>query len=619
MTDFCLYRRDFCTADRPKSGLGFIIASFLLINGAFFLSGCKKNPSEGQSEPVVLQQRLRARVQTLDPMDVRDTTGTCVASDIFDTLYDYHYLKRPYEIIPMLAAAMPTISDDRKCYTIPIRKNVYFHDDACFPGGKGRLLKARDVVYAWKRIADIKTRSVSWWILDRRIVGLDAFREYTKTCTKDEVDYDRPVEGLQSLDDHTLQVKLTGPWPQFIYWMAYIATAPVAREAMEFYGPEIGFHPVGTGAFKVDRWMAGAYVEASRNPRYFGTYPTEGEPGDLEKGLLVDAGKPLPFVDKVIWRIVTEDQPRWRLFMKGLLDMVGVPKDNFGQVFTSGIKMTEEFEKRNIRLEYFDEPSTAWVAFNMKDPVIGINKPLRQAISCSIDRKKFVEIFFDGRAKEAFGYIPMVMPAYDSNIIGISNSHYDMARAKEYLEEAKKIAGGPIPRMRIAIGGTDSTNRQMCQYMQRCIRSIGLDVEIDLYDWPTFLEKLRKSDMQLFIIGWTADYPDEESFLQLFYSKNIPYPNEFSYNNPKLDAIFEKVTVMADCPERNRLYQDAQKIINEDVPCAFTLHRVSFIMCHDWISNVKPNSYKNEMAGWGMTKYYRIDPQKREDYKRKYR
>lgn len=605
--------------NRPKSGCHVLLSVVLLITGAFSFSSCKKSTPDEPNQPVVLQQRLRTRVQTLDPMDVRDTTGTSVASDVFDTLYDYHYLKRPYEIIPMLAAAMPTITENGTCYTIPIRGDVYFHDDACFPGGKGRLLKAQDVVYAWKRIADVKTRSVSWWILDKRIVGLDAFREYSKTCQKDKVDYDRPVEGLQALDDYTLQVKLNEPWSQFIYWMAYIATAPVAREAVEYYGPEIGFHPVGTGAFKVDRWLSGAYVEASRNVRYFDRYPTEGEAADKENGLLADAGKPLPFVDKVIWRIVVEDQPRWRLLLKGLIDMVGIPKDNFGQVFSSGLKVSKDFTDRNIRMTTFDEPSTFWVSFNMLDPVVGKNKALRLAISHCIDRQKFIDVFFDGRAHEAFGFIPPIMPGYDPNISKYSNSRYDINKAREYLEEAKKQAGGTIPRLRVAIGGTDPTNRQMCQFIQRSMQSIGLDAEIDLYDWPTFLEKLRKSDMQTFIVGWTADYPDVESFLQIFYSKNAPYPNEFNYNNPRFDAIFEKISAMPDCPERLDLYREAQKIINEDVPCAFTFHRVSFIMCHDWISNVKPNSYKNEMAGWGMTKYYRIDPQKREAYKRKYR
>ena len=621
MTDFCSYRKDIKNAaHRPKSGRGILFYLIFSVMGAIFLFGCKEKSSENQSEPIVLQQRLRARIQTLDPMDVRDTTGTCVASDIFDTLYDYDYLKRPYQLIPVLASAMPTISDDGKCYTIPIRRDVYFHDDKCFPDGGGRLLKAQDFIFAWKRIADIKTRSVSWWILSHRIVGLDEFREYSKTCEPGKVDYDRPVEGLKALDDYTLQVGLIRPWPQFIFWMAYIATAPVAREAVEYYGPEIGFHPVGTGAFKVDRWLSGAFVEASRHPRYHNVvYPSEGEPGDAEAGLLADAGKPLPFVDKVAWRIVIEDQPRWRLFLKGIIDLTSIPKDNFGQVFTAGLQMNEEFTCRGIRMTTFDEPCTFWVSFNMNDPVLGQNKPLRQAISFSIDRKRFLQIFFDGRGHEAFGFIPPVMPGYDPNIIAISNSRYDLAKANECLTEALKVAGGKIPRMRLAIGGQDSTSRQMCQYIQRCISSIGLETEIELFDWPTFLEKMRKGDMQMFIAGWTADYPDVESFLQLFYSKNIPYPNEFAYSNPRVDAIFEKISTMPDCPERTALYCEAQKIVNEDVPCAFTFHRSNFIMYHKWVKNLKPNSYKNEMAGWGMSKYYRIDPQKREEYQRKYR
>lgn len=621
MRQMCLctdLQKDARSQTRRSGGvLGVLIAAVL---ASFFLTGCKDKSAKQKSDSVVLQHRLRARIQTLDPADVRDTTGTCVASDIFETLYDYHYLKRPYQLIPILAADMPVVSQDGKTYTIPIRKDVYYHDDACFAGGQGRLLTAHDFVYAWKRIADIKTRSVSWWIFDRRIAGLDEFREYSKSCEAGGVDYNRPVEGLRAIDDFTLQVRLNHPWPQFVYWLAYIATAPMAREAVDYYKQEIGFHPVGTGPFKVDRWESGAYVEASRHPRYHSDpYPSSGEPGDAQAGFLADAGKQMPFADKVVWRIVPEDQPRWRLFLKGLIDLTSIPKDNFGQVFTSGLNMTREMTERNINMVTFDEPSTFWIAFNMNDPLLAQNKPLRQAISNSIDRKRFIDIFFDGRGREAFGFIPPIMPGYDPNIVSISNSRYDAAAARQHVQEAEAIAGGKIPRLRLAIGGLDSTNRQISQYMQRCIGAIGLDTEIELFDWPTFLEKLRKGDHQLMILGWTADYPDVESFLQLFYSKNIPYPNEFAYSNPEFDAIFERASTMADCPERTALYQRAQRIVNDDVPCAFTFHRINFMMSHEWLGNVKANAYKNEMAGWGMSKYYRISPQKREEYKRKFR
>lgn len=596
--------------------LGFC---FTLTLFGLFCPGCKEQPSDLNSNAVVLQHRLRARVQTLDPAEVRDTIGTSVASDIFETLYDYHYLKRPYELIPILAAAMPTVSEDGKTYTIPIRRDAYYHDDVCFPEGRGRLLTAHDFVYAWKRIADVKNASVSWWIFDRRIVGLDEFREYSKSCEKGKVDYNRPVEGLQATDDFTLQVKLNRPWPQFIYWLAYIATAPMAQEAVEFYKQEIGFHPVGTGPFRVDRWESGAYVQASRHVRYHSDlYPQAGEPADAQAGFLADAGKQMPFAEKIVWRIVPEDQPRWSLFMKGFIDLTAAAKDNFAQVFV-GPQLAQKMVERRIQLTEFDEPSTFWIAFNMKLPRLADNKPLRQAISCCIDRQEFIDIFWDGRARQAFGYIPPIMPGYDPNIVSISNSKYDLPAAKEHLKEAQSIAGGKIQRLRLMLGGVDSSYRQMGQFFARSLASIGLHTEIELYDWPTFLEKMRKGDYELLLAGWTADYPDVESFMQVFYGKNAPYPNEFSYINPRFDAIFERISTMPDSPERTALYRQAQRIVNDDLPCTFIYHRKSFILSHDWLGNVKPNSYKNEMAGWGMSKYYRLDPQKREQYKQEFR
>ena len=217
---------------------------------------------------------------------------------------------------------MPQVSADGKTYRIPVKKGVYFHDDPCFEKGKGRELTAGDFVYALKRIADVKVKSKNWYIFDGRVAGLDDFREYTKGCAKDQVDYSRPVEGLYAEDDFTLVFKLNRPWPQLIYWLAYIPTAPMAKEAVDYYGKEdIVKHPVGTGPFMLKQWHRGVYLEAVRNPNYReNVYPSEGEPGDAEAGLLADAGKQLPFIDRVFWRVVVEDQPRWLLLMRGDID-----------------------------------------------------------------------------------------------------------------------------------------------------------------------------------------------------------------------------------------------------------------------------------------------------------
>jgi ABC-type transport system substrate-binding protein len=584
------------------------------------LAGCNKRPAQSQSHNV-LQHRLNTKIQTLDPAEVGDIPSDAVASDIFELLYGYHYLKRPYEIVPVLAADMPDISGDGLTYTIKIKKGVYFADDRCFENGKGGELKADDFVFAWKRIADIKKLSKNWWIFDGKVIGLDEFREYTKTCAKaQDVNYSRPVEGLTAPDDYTLVIKLKRPWPQILFLLAHLPTAPVAKEAVDYYGKDIASHPVGTGAFKLKTWDRGAYIEMVKNPTYRGEpYPSEGEPGDLEAGLLKDAGKPMPFVDRIIWRIVPEDQPRWLLFEQGDIDITGIPKDNFGQAIAPGREMTPKMKERNIKLTTFQEADTFSVGFNMEDPVLGKNKPLRLAISCAFDREKWIELFYNGRGDVAYGFIPPCMAGYDPNIRQISKTEYNPEKARQYVKQAESLNGGPLPVFKLTMQGTETTYRQMGQFLKRALEEIGLNVEVEYLDWPTYLEKLRTKSVQIFQEGWIADYPDVENFLQIFYTKSSPWPNSFNYSNPEFDKILEEAAILPDCPQRTELYRKAERIVVEDAPCAFLYHRIFFVMYHDWITNLKPNAYKPDCFGFGFSKYYRVDVAKRAEYQKKYK
>lgn len=596
--------------------LYFTLLTFLLIGG------CRKSgSSQNKPKEIILFHQLRTKIQTLDPANIGDVPSDAVGSEIFECLYRYHYLKRPYQIVPELAVDMPTVSTDRLVYTIPIRKDIYFHDDKCFPDGKGRNVKAKDFIYSWKRLADIKTVSKMWWILDNKIVGLDEFRQYSKTCkSAKDVDYNRSVEGLQAPDDYTLVIKLKRPWPQIMLNLAYSATAVVAKEAVDYYGKEIGSHPVGTGPFMLETWHRGSYIEVVRHPHYrFDPYPSEGAQGDKEKGLLVDAGKPMPFVNKIIWRVVDEDLPRWLMFKQGDIDITSIPKDNFGQAMASLAEMTPDMKQRNIKFESFAEPDCFFIDFNMENEIVGKNKPLRLAVSYCLDRKKYIELFLNGRGQIAYGFIPPIMPSYDPDVKKYSHSFYDLQKAKAYLKQAEEIYGGPLPPLKLQIGGTDTTYRQMGQFLKSNMEAIGLDVELDILDWPTHLERLRTKNYQICMAGWMADWPDAENFLQIFYSKNSPWPNHTNYNNPAFDKIYEQVKVMDDSPERTALYRKAERIIIEDAPSAFMYHRTWYTMYHDWVSNLKPDAYKSETAGFGLSKYYRIDPEKRNAYKAKYK
>ena len=114
----------------------------VLFTAVLFIAGCDRQPSDANSSDIVLQHRLNAKIQTLDPADIGDVISDAVAEEIFECLYQYHYLKRPYQLIPQLAEDMPQVSEDRLRYAIRIKKGVYFADDACFEKGKGRELKA---------------------------------------------------------------------------------------------------------------------------------------------------------------------------------------------------------------------------------------------------------------------------------------------------------------------------------------------------------------------------------------------------------------------------------------------------------------------------------------------
>ncbi len=586
-----------------------IISIILVV--LLLIASCGRRPSANEADEVVIYVPMPTKIQGLDPAATSGIYSARVDSNIFERLYEYHYLKRPYQVIPSLAEEMPEVSEDRLTYRIRIKRGVYFHDDMCFKDGKGRELKADDFIFAWKRIANIKFLSPYWWIFDDKVVGLDEFREYTKTCKNQfDVDYSREVEGLKADDDYTLVIKLKKPWPQIMYLLAFPAMAPIAKEAVDYYGKNMINHPVGTGPFKLKEWRKGSYIELVKNPNYREEfYPSEGEAGDLEDGLLKDAGKRLPLSNRIVWLIIEEQQPMWLQFMRGKIDASAVPKDNFGQAFTHGLELTHDMEQRNIRHVKIYDPDTFFLGFNMEDPILGRNKTLRHAISYAYNRARENELFWNNIWEVAYGFIPPVLKSYNPQIKE-TGQRYDPQKARQLIKEAERIHGGKLPTLRLSISGTDTHHRQLGQFYQRCLVDVGLDVEVEYMDWPLFNKKLNTKSVQMFTVGWMADYPDAETFLQIFYSKNAsPGPNYFNYSSEALDNIYEQVVVMRDSPERTELYRQAERLVLEDCACVCTLHRVRYILSHEWLGNYKPHVYP-----FGTAKYLKADSAKRAAY-----
>src|SRR5205085_2650484 len=145
---------------------------------------------------------------------------------------------------PLLLESMPEVSEDLRTYTFHLKHGIHFHDDPCFPDGKGRELIADDVIRSMKRMADDTLTPSGWWLYNDRIVGFDEFKK------RKPFDFEAKVEGLEILDRYSFRITLTGPYPQFLYVLATCYTSIIPYDCARHYGGDLGQHMIGTGPFR---------------------------------------------------------------------------------------------------------------------------------------------------------------------------------------------------------------------------------------------------------------------------------------------------------------------------------------------------------------------------------
>jgi oligopeptide transport system substrate-binding protein len=565
--------------------------------------------SPGKDPGNTYRGALIANLKTFDPAQASDSYSNQSQFQVYECLYEYKYLARPYEIQPCLAASLPEISADGLVYTIRVRTDIEFQDDPAFPGGKGRKINARDFVYSIKRLSDVRTQTYGWWIFDGKVKGLNEFRAASEKLPPlpDSVHpdlYDQEVAGLRAPDDSTVRIELTRPYPYFKYILAMPYAAFVAHEAVEHYGPEFLNHPVGTGPYRLTEWRRGLRLTFERNPKYrHGFYPTEGSAADSAAGLLADAGKPLPFIDRAELHIFNETQPMWLNFLRGNLDRSSIPKDNYSQAVTPERGLSASIRERGIVLDRMWQLDLTYICFNMIDPVLGrgsAGRKLRQAMALAYDVETVIDRFYNGRGIRAQSLIPPELAGFDSAFRS-PYGKYDPARARRLLAEAGYPGGRGLPELAfLTVASTEA--RQRGEHFAQNMAAIGIKIKVESCTWPEYLERLQVSKFQLVGASWMADYPDPENFLQLLYGPNKPPgENNASYQNDEYDRLFEAMTRLQDGPERMAIIRRMKEVAAEDAPWIFAVHRVAEILSYQRVGNLKPHAVAESPV-----KYYRI-------------
>lgn len=633
----------------------------------------------------ILYSAFTDRPKHLDPVQSYSEDEITFTAQIYEPPLQYHYLKRPYTPIAATAVEVPkpqyldaggrplaADADPARIaftdYVIRIKPGIRYQPHpafveqdadlarvaalADFPLRGTRELVADDYVYEIKRLAHPRLHTPILGLMSEYIVGLGDFASTLQSHQQglpperrgEWLDL-RPfqIKGVETIDKYAYRIRIKGKYPQFIYWLTMPFFAPVPWEADRFYSRPgmaaknltLDWYPVGTGPYMLTENNPNARMVLARNPNFRGeAYPCEGEPGDREAGLLADCGKPLPFIDRVVFTREKEQIPYWNKFLQGYYDASGISSDSFDQAVQVGsageVGITDAMQAQGIQLATSVATSTFYMGFNLLDPLVGGGpgneaaeraRKLRQAISIAVDQEEFISIFQNGRGIPAQGPIPPGIFGHVEGERGINRQMYqwiDGQPRRRGLDEAKRLlaeAGYPngrdaatgeplVVNLDTTAGGVGAKSR--IDWLNKQFQKIDVQLVVRSTDYNRFQEKIRKGAVQLFYFGWNADYPDPENFLFLLYGPQGKVKhqgeNAANYANDEYDRLFEKMRAMENGPQRLAIIDRMQEILRRDAPWIWGFHPKDYTLRHVWLTNRKPTKVGNNTL-----KYQRVD------------
>jgi ABC-type transport system substrate-binding protein len=421
----------------PSSRLALLLC---LLSCLALLGACGDEPlndpypakDEGKN---ILYTAFAERPKHLDPARAYSSNEYEIIAQVYEPLFQYHYLKRPYNLVPLTAASMPEVryldrdlqplpadvADDAIVYSeydIKLKPGVLFQPHPAFAKAKdgryryhelseqelediqtiadftamgSRELTAEDYVYQIKRLMHPQLHSPIAELMKEHIVGLKDLGDRLEANYRARSDQQRffdirrySLEGVEVVDHHRFKIRLHGKYPQFRFWLAMPFFAPMPWEADVFYSQPgliaknitLDWYPVGTGAYMLAENNPNRRMVLLKNPNFHDErYPGEGEPEDAANGYLNDAGKKLPFIDQVVFTLEKETIPYWNKFLQGYYDASGLASDNFDQAVQFGgqgsVDLTPEMKAKGISLRTAVATSSFYMGFNMLDPVVG--------------------------------------------------------------------------------------------------------------------------------------------------------------------------------------------------------------------------------------------------------
>jgi oligopeptide transport system substrate-binding protein len=443
---------------------------------------------------------------TLNPALCADATSGGYIVEIFSGLVT---LNNNLEVIPNIAESWD-VSADGKTYTFHLRDGVKFHN--------GKELTASDFKYSIERAADPDTGSPVAEAYLGDIVGV-------KEKLRGEAE---EVAGVVVKDDKTLQLTIDAAKAYFVAKLSHPTAFVVDKENVEATADWWRF-PNGTGPFKFREWWNGQRLVLERNNDFY------GDVAKLEMVTFLFTGSSM------------------MMYEKGQIDITQVSTSNIERVLDPTNPLNEE-------VVIVPELSLSYIGFNTAMSPFDDEK-VRQAMCHAVDKEEIIEILAKDTVSPAYGILPPGIPGYSEEVEGLS---YDVARAQQLIAESEYQDGLPTIVLSVPGSGSEvSASTEAIAWMWQ--ENLGVEVEIEVVEFDTFLDDLWEGRFQAFEIAWLADYPDAENFLDLlFHSESVE--NHTGYSSPYVDQLLEEARVESDFDSRLAVYQEVEQAIVQDAP-----------------------------------------------------
>jgi len=502
-----------------------------------FPGAVEKVLPEKNQEPAFgdwLVRRLSAEPATLNPITATDVYSEMVFSLVMETLLEMDLATQ--ELVPLLAERYE-ISPDKLVFTFYLRKNVFWQD--------GKPFNADDVIYSFERIMDPKVDSAH-------------LRVYYLDCVE-----------AKKLDDYTVRFRWRVPYFKSLEMLGGLPIVPkhILDDGTDFNAHPFGRALIGTGPYQMVSWETGKRIELVRNKDYW------GKPG---------------YFERIIFKIITDDNVSLQVFNQGGIDLVGLtPIQWLKQTNYSG------FLKRANKIAY-DYPQFGYIGWNLRRPPFD-DKKVRKAMTMLLNRDAILKNIYFCLGKVVSGPVYINTPYYDHSIQPLA---YDPAQAKQLLTEAGWIdqnqdgireKQGKDFRFELLIPAGNENAEKLATIFKEDLKKAGIEMSIRMLEWSVFLKNLNEWKFDACMLGWAMDANTD--LYQIWHSSLADIKassNHIGYKNPEVDRLIEQARKEFDKEKRVQMYHQIHRIIAEDQPYTFLFTNKALIAIDKRIKNVIP-------------------------------